>query len=537
MKIQYYLPLAFILFAFQLGAQDNYDFFNSAELFFKQYADNGRVDYKALKDNSMKLDELIQHLGNDPLPAGEEKAYLINAYNLFVISKVVGAYPISSPMDVDGFFMKEDFLLNGEKISLNHLENEVLRKDYADPRLHFVLVCGAIGCPPIVNYAYTPDKLDGQMEKQTRLALNNDAFVYANEEGVFLSEIFNWYTEDFGKNVKEAVAYINTYRTDKFADKGVKFYPYNWQLNVKTDDKVTTLTQIVSSPQSTTNDVPNLQLFTAGSLLGQGKMDFTLFNTLYTESENNWQGQRFSGYRATFVTHLFQWTIGVTKNKRFNVGLDLNFRSSGFSTDSTLSGISNAFSYKNNDSSRVGLTSAGLRLKVQPFKSVADFSIQSTFLIPTIEAPEGRSDPSLQNLYWADWDRFTWWNQIFYSKNFGQKFQLFAEVDLLFRFKRNNSQVGMLDIPSSVFLSYFPTRKITVYAMTQHLHRFTNNINPQDPVVTDWVIPANYTASGIGFKYQILSNLNIELLYTNFWRGTNSGLGNTLNLGLKLLTR
>ena len=95
----------------------------------------------------------------------------------------------------------------------------------------------------------------------------------------------------------------------------------------------------------------------------------------------------------------------------------------------------------------------------------------------------------------------------------------------------------MLDLPASVFLSYFPTRKITIYAMTQHVHRFTNDIAPQDPTVTDWVIPANYTASGLGFKYQVLPNLNLELLYTNFWRGQNSGLGNTFNLGIKFLTR
>ena len=110
-------------------------------------------------------------------------------------------------------------------------------------------------------------------------------------------------------------------------------------------------------------------------------------------------------------------------------------------------------------------------------------------------------------------------------------------MDFLFRFKRNESQIGMLDLPASVFLSYFPTKRITFYAMTQHVHRYTNNIDPDNPIVTDWVVPMNYTASGVGFKYQVLSNLNIELLYTNFWRGRNSGLGNTFNLGIKFLTK
>ena len=529
MIVKKYWFFVFLLTAFSATAQGSSNFFSDADAFLKMYTENGTVDYAAIKKSPDALNKLMGQLKNDEIPAGKEKAYLINAYNLFVINKVVQAYPIGSPMDVNEFFMKKDNTLNGEKVSLNHLENDVLRKDYADPRLHFVLVCGAVGCPPIVSYAYMPEQLEAQLEQQTKIALNNDAFVYESAGEVYLSEIFKWYTEDFGKSYKDVVNYINGYRTNKFGDGRVKFYPYNWQLNVKT-----TVEELLLLKE---DDELNLQTFTAGSLLGQGKMDFTLFNTIYTENKNNWQGIDYSGYRSTFVTHLFQWTIGVTKNKRFNLGIDINFKSSGSSTDSTLSGIRNAFLYKNNDSSRVGVTSAGLRFKVQPFKAVADFSIQSTVLIPTIKHPEGLSDPNQQNLYWADWNRITWWNQLFYSKNIGQKFQLFTEFDLLFRFKRNSSQIGMLDLPASVFFSYFPTRKITIYAMAQHVHRFTNNIAPQDPGVTDWVIPANYTTSGLGFKYQLLSNLNLELLYTNFWRGRNSGLGSTFNLGLKFLTR
>ena len=237
------------------------------------------------------------------------------------------------------------------------------------------------------------------------------------------------------------------------------------------------------------------------------------------------------------MTHLLQVTYGITKNKRVNIGFDLTFRSSGFSTDSTFSGIGNAFTYENTPESRIGITSAGLRVKVQPFKHVADFTIQSTFSLPTIKHPEGfYTANSEDNLSWADWDRYTWWNQFFYAKTYGD-FQLFAEMDFLFRFKRNESQIGMLDLPASVFLSYFPTKRITLYAMTQHVQRYTNNIDPDNPIITDWVIPMNYTASGLGFKYQVLPNLNIELLYTNFWRGRNTGLGNTFNLGIKFLTK
>ena len=94
----------------------------------------------------------------------------------------------------------------------------------------------------------------------------------------------------------------------------------------------------------------------------------------------------------------------------------------------------------------------------------------------------------------------------------------------------------MLDMPGSLFLSYFPTNWITCYVMSQHMHRFTSNLKPRNAQVTDWVVPANYTASGFGFKFQLNYRLNIELLYTNFWRSQNNGLGSTFNIGIKYVS-
>jgi len=534
MKI--FSALLFSLFTSVVLSQNDFDFFTMADSFFGTHCADGKVHYTAAKSDP-NLPKLIEYIGTHPSPEGEEKAYLINVYNLFVISKIADSYPVGSPMDDSGFFTDKTFNLNGEQISLDHLENGIIRKEHTDPRLHFTLVCGALGCPPITDFAYRQELLDMQLDQQTKLALNDTYFIHSVEdnETIYLSEIFDWYEEDFGKNKKEVVAYINGFRTDKFDENyKVQYYPYDWTLN---DANLPTIKDNGPHTTAPTNNGINLQTFTAGSLLSKGQADFTLFNTIYTESKQLWKGDRISGYRSTFMTHLLQVTYGITKNKRFNIGFDLSFRSSGNSTDSTFSGVAPAFSYTNSPDSRVGITSAGLRVKVQPFKHVADFSIQSTFTVPTIQHPEGlyTSNPD-ENLYWADWDRYTWWNQIFYSKTWG-KFQLFTEFDLLFRFRRNESQIGMLDLPTSAFLSFFPTKNITIYAMTQHVHRFTNDIDPDNPVITDWVIPMNYTASGIGFKYQILSNLNIELLYTNFWRGRNSGLGNTFNLGVKFLTK
>lgn len=522
------------LFSWSTNAQ-TIDFFEVADQFMKRHCSAGKVDYLAAKsDKSLKrLTEFIAH--ND-LPTGGEKAYLVNVYNLLVINKIIQLYPIGSPMSDAEFFTGKTSILNGEKISLDQLENETIRVEYPDPRLHFVLVCGALGCPPIQNFAYTTEKLEAQIEAQTKAALNNPEFVYqiAESKTVYLSEIFSWYESDFGDSKKAIVAYINGYRSVPFdLTYKVKSYPYDWALN----DIAGKSEEPNDGTFSGITTQTNLQQFTAGSLLANGKSDITLFNSLYTETKQIWKGEEYSGYRTSFMTHLLQYTLGVSKNKRFNIGLDLTFRSSGTSVDSSAAGFAPAFAYTNTDSSRVGITSAGVRIKWQPFEAVNDFSIQSTLMGPTIMHPEGKSlDAEGPGLFWADWSRITWWNQLYYTKSFGD-FQLFTELDFLFRFRINETQIGMLDLPASVFLSYFPTKKITVYGMAQHVHRYTNDIDPNNPIITDWVIPSNYTASGLGLKYQLLSNLNLELLYTNFWRGRNSGLGSTFNLGIKLLTK
>jgi len=540
MKKTQLLAIVFIFIINVNFPQQNESFFKNANSFLNTYVQNGRVDYAEIKSSGQfKLNALVDFIASETYHESIEKAYLINVYNLYVINQIVSAFPISSPMDVPGFFDNKIVVINAKSYSLNTLENDILRKKYKDPRFHFVLVCGAIGCPPITNFAYLPNTLDEQLELQTKTALNNDNFIHQEEteKVIYLSEIFDWYSSDFGKKTKDVIDYINTYKVNKFnRDYKVKYSKYNWTVNngiLSSNVKIDSLQPnqlMLAGPLNIPKETVGGQSFNAGSLLRKNQFDFTVFNTLYTQIKSDWLGVTSIGDRQTFNTHLIQIMYGISKNKRVNIGVDINIKSSGRSIDQSINGISSAFLYTNTDSSRFGIPSIGLKLKVQPFKEVSNFSIQSTVQGPIVKSAEGITNV----LYWADWERITWWNQFFYTKSFGN-FQVFAEFYMLFRFKIYKEQIGMLDMPMSVFFSYFPTKKITIYAMTQHVPRFTNDYNPD--ITTDWVIPANYTASGLGFKYQINRGLGIELLYTDFWRGRSNGLGNTFNIGIKYITK
>lgn len=518
------------------GNSQSKSFFTDVNVFFKTHVLlGGKIDYTALKKNTDMLDRLYAELAiaspslDKPL---KYQAFYINAYNLAVIKTVVDNYPVKSPMEISGFFEGKKHVIAGEKITLNKLENERLRGNFKEPRFHFVLVCGAISCPPITDFAYTPEMLNVQLEQQATLALNNNQFIRVkpNKKTLELSEIFKWYKEDFTEG-QSVIEFLNQYRKDEIpADFQIAYYTYDWTLNNVAIERIT-----LEGTTITKEPTLSLQTYTPGTLLKKGQMDITVFNTLYTETSNNWKGVTFDGYRANFATTLLQFTTGIDNNARINVGFDISLRGTGRASQNTsYSAINRAFQFTNTDSTRFGIGTIGPRIKILPFKGNNDFSIQSSFLVSPSQSPEGDADN-----YWIEWDRYVWWNQFFYTHTFtGDKFQLFAELDLLFRFARRDGQVNHLDLPTSVFFSYFPTNRITIYAMTQYVPRFAGSPVYDDAgmdVTNDFVIGADYTASGVGFKYQFSSNLNVELLYTNFWSAKNNGLGETFNLGVKYL--
>ncbi len=232
-KISLIIVLIFTA-AFGFG-QATSDFFSKSDAFFKTNVKNGRVQYKAIKANTSELDallEMAEGIKVSTSQAAEYQSFWINAYNLSVIKGVINNYPLKSPLDVGGFFDKTTYNLGGTSITLNDIENKMLRAKFPkEARFHFVLVCGGLGCPPIIASAYKPATLEIQLATQTKKALNNPSFIQVNKNKVKISQIFEWYKGDFehGGNVTD---FINTYKSEKLPEKvKVSYYPYDWTLN------------------------------------------------------------------------------------------------------------------------------------------------------------------------------------------------------------------------------------------------------------------------------------------------------------------
>ena len=217
-------------------AQAGTAFFSEADVFFKEYVRNGRVDYKALKKDPSQLDSLIKMAEGISISKDQSdvyQAFWINGYNLHVIKGIVENYPLKSPLDIPGFFDKTERNIGGKSITLNDMENKLLRGNFpSEPRFHFVLVCAGLGCPPIIDEAYLPSKLDTQLEQRTKKALNDPNFIRINKNRVKVSQIFEWYKGDFTQNGQKLSDFIDIYRMEKLPEKAkISYYPYDWTLN------------------------------------------------------------------------------------------------------------------------------------------------------------------------------------------------------------------------------------------------------------------------------------------------------------------
>ncbi|WP_292947885.1 hypothetical protein [Olleya sp. UBA1516] len=274
-------------------------------------------------------------------------------------------------------------------------------------------------------------------------------------------------------------------------------------------------TSITGFSQDDDTSGSNIQTYTPSKLLSQGQWDIKFFNNLYTQTESTFTSGTEA--RETYFTSTVDVFTGISDSNRFNVGLLLEFRSNVIGDRDAL----DVFKFDGeSNTARSGFTSFAPAVKFNPIKSVSNFTIQTAFHIPLV-------DNESENGVFLDQKGFTFQNRFFYDYNFNSKWQLFTELNTEYHFgkKEESFANNSLSLTPGLFLSYFPSSKFTVLGLVQHSQRIdTGNDFEQD-----------FTAVGGGAKYQISDVLNIETLYSKFVRGSNTGLGQSFNIGLRAL--
>jgi len=209
-----------------------------------KYNRNGQVDYAGFKKDEARLDDYLDRLAKiDPqsLSRDEQFAYYANAYNAWTIKLILSGYPgVESIKDLGSLFKspwKKKFVkLDGKVITLDHIEHDILRPQFKDPRVHMAVNCASKGCPPLWSEPFMGDRLDEQLNAATRNFINNPGFNRLEGNTLYVSKIFKWFSEDFEDNV---IGFVEKYaegelkRTIK-ANRStieVEYLDYDWSLN------------------------------------------------------------------------------------------------------------------------------------------------------------------------------------------------------------------------------------------------------------------------------------------------------------------
>lgn len=195
---------------------------------------DGKVNYKGFQQSKEKLNNYLDYLANNPVQENwskaEKMAYWINAYNAFTIKLIVENYPVNSITKLDnGNPWDVKWIQLGDKTySLNNIENDILRPEFKDPRIHFAINCAAQSCPPLLNRAWTADNLNETLDQRAKAFINNPAYNKISKDAVQISKIFEWYAADFNN----VIHFLNQYATTKISPNAtVKYLTYNWDLN------------------------------------------------------------------------------------------------------------------------------------------------------------------------------------------------------------------------------------------------------------------------------------------------------------------
>lgn len=196
---------------------------------------------------------IIDELSTD----NHKKTFWINIYNAFAIYLLTpNPTIILDPIKRKFFFTKKQIRIAFCDFSFDEIEHRILRKskiswsrgylnrcfigkiekqfrvNELDPRIHFALNCGGMGCPPIRFYEV--EKINEQLNLATQAFLFSEANEIQYSNTILISKLFNWYINDFGGK-KGVIKFLKKYNviSNELENPKIIYSEYNWDPWIK----------------------------------------------------------------------------------------------------------------------------------------------------------------------------------------------------------------------------------------------------------------------------------------------------------------
>jgi hypothetical protein len=221
----------------------------------KKHVKGERVDYAALKADRAGLDGYCDRLAKlkksdlEAMARDDQFAFWIDAYNALTLKTIVDHYPIktgitlnthpkNSIRQIDGAW-SDRHTVASQQVSLDDIENKILRPTFKDPRVHTAINCASRGCPPLRAEAFTGARLDAQLDDNVAKFLADPARTVYDEKKkrIVVSKIFDWFKEDFGgdegvlKFLRAHAPAASKGFLESLSAKSIETSDYDWSLN------------------------------------------------------------------------------------------------------------------------------------------------------------------------------------------------------------------------------------------------------------------------------------------------------------------
>jgi hypothetical protein len=232
------------------GNQKLHDFIYFSQDFL--YAVKTESDPQKYIDTLANLN--LNQLTTDLNSREKKLAFWLNIYNAlaqYYLQNKIEIYKKSK----NQFFSQNYIIFGGRKISLDLIENGVLRHskfkyglgyigklfpsefekifrlDTVDSRIHFALNCGANSCPAIAFYK--PEEIDEQLNSASMFYLQAETIYDKEKNEIYLPAVMNWFKGDFGGKSGIYIILQKYEIIPQHIRPKIKFKKYDWALNPK----------------------------------------------------------------------------------------------------------------------------------------------------------------------------------------------------------------------------------------------------------------------------------------------------------------
>lgn len=206
------------------------------------------IDYKKLSQQDVELlkkyIKTMSQVEINKYSRREQLAYWINLYNALTVQTVANYYPVTNIQEINispGLFSLGPWganliTVNNTTLSLDDINNRIIRPIWNDQRTHYALNNATIGAPNLNKHAYQGAQLEQQLNEAAITYVNSLRGVQVIEGRLIISKLYDWYEEDFGGTKQDVINHLLQFAQEPLLSQlkhinTIDSYVYNWHLN------------------------------------------------------------------------------------------------------------------------------------------------------------------------------------------------------------------------------------------------------------------------------------------------------------------